>query len=71
MMIIMYKIVTKVVANRLSLDSHPSSTQVYKKGRSIHDNILAAMVGIEYAQLYMQKCVLLQLGLKKAYICIG
>ena len=37
------------------------------KGRNIYDNILTAMVGMEYAQFTKQECVLLQLDLDKAY----
>ena len=74
MMTIMYKIVAKVVANRLApllnriLTPHQHG---FIKGRSIFYNILAAMAGIDYAQISMQECVLLQLNLYKAYDCIG
>ena len=37
------------------------------KGRSIYDNILAAMIGMEYAKFKKQECILLQLDLDKAY----
>ena len=73
-MIVLYKIKAKVIATRLSpilgkvvtLHQHG-----FIKGRSIYDNILAAMVGIDYAKLSNQECVLLQLDLDKAYDRIG
>ena len=74
MMIVMYRIVAKVIANRLApvLNQIPTPHQHgFIKGRSIYDNILAAMVGIDYAQLSMQEGLLLQLDLDKAYDCIS
>ena len=37
------------------------------KGRNIYDNILSAMMGMEYVQLTKPECILLQLDLDKAY----
>ena len=69
-----YKIATKVVANRLSPILNKIITphqHGFIKGRSIYDNILAAMIGIDYAKLTNQECILLQLDLDKAYDRIG
>ena len=71
---VMYKIFAKVVANRLApilnwiLSPHQHG---FIKGISIYDNILAAMVGIDYAQILRQECILFQLDLDKAYDRIG
>ena len=74
MMPVIYKIATKVVAFRLSpiLDKVITPHQHgFIKGRSIYDNILVAMIGIDYAKLMHQECILLQLDLNKAYDRIG
>ena len=73
-MLVIYKIAVKVVANMLSLILKSIMTPHYHgfvKGRSINDNILAAMIGIDYAKLTNQECFLLQLDLDKAYDKFG
>ena len=54
MMLVIYKIAAKLVTNRLS----PNLNKViilhqhgFIKGRSIYENILAAMIGIDYAKV--------------------
>ena len=71
---IIYKIMAKVVANRLS----PILNKVimpqqhdFIEGKLIYDNILAAMIGIDYAKLTNQVCILLQFDPDKAYEKIG
>ena len=75
MMPITYKTATKVVANRLSPIFNkiitPHQHGFIKGGKSIYDNILAAMIGIDYANLTNQECIVLQLDLDKAYDKIG
>ena len=70
-MTVAYKILAKFIALRLSpiiLDKVVTPhLHGFIKGRSIYDNILAAMVGIEYADQTKQECILLQLDLDKAY----
>jgi len=69
-MSVIYKIVAKVMALRLVpfLQKHVTPHQhAFIKGRSIFDNILAALIGVEYAKLSKQQYVLLQLDLDKAY----
>ena len=64
------KLMAKMIATRMApiLNSIVSPHQHgFIKGRSIYDNILVAMVGIEYAQFTKQECILLQLDLDKAY----
>ena len=64
---VIYKIGAKVVAFRLSpvLDKViPPHQHGFIKGRSIYDNILASMVGMDYAKFSKQKCLLLQLGIR-------
>ena len=54
MMPVIFKIAARVVANRLSLILNKIFTphqHGFIKGRSIHDNILAAIIEIEYAKL--------------------
>ena len=68
MMLVIYKIVAKAMANKLSpvLNSIITPHQHgFIKGRSIYDNILAAMIGIDYAKLTNQECILLHLDLEK------
>ena len=70
MLTTIYKLLAKMIANKMSpiLNSIVSQHQHgFIKGRSIYDNILTAMVGMEYAQFSKQECVLLQLDLDKAY----
>ena len=70
MVLIIYNIAPKVVAFRLSpiLDKVVTPHQHnFIKGKSIYDNILATMIGIDYAKLTHQECILLQLDLDKAY----
>ena len=74
MMPVIYKIAAKVVANRLSpilkkiITPHQHG---FIKGRSIYDNILAAMIGIVYAKIINQEYILLQSDLDKEYDLIG
>ena len=61
MMPVIYKITPKVAAFRLSsvLDKVITPHQHgFIKGRSIYDNILGAMIGIDYAKLTNQECIL-------------
>ena len=62
MMTAIYKLMAKMLAIRIT----PTLAEVvsphqhgFIKGRSIYDNILAAMVGMEYAQFKKQECILL------------
>ena len=70
MLTTIYKLMAKMIATRISpilgtiVMPHQDG---FIKGRSIYDNILAAMVGMEYAQFTKQECILLQLDLDKAY----
>ena len=70
MLTTIYKLLAKMIATRMSpiLNSIVSQHQHrFIKGRSIYDNILTTMVGMEYGQFTKQECVLLQLDLDKAY----
>ena len=70
MLTTIYKLLAKMIATRMSpmLNSIVSQHQHgFIKGRSIYDNILTTMVGMEYAQFTKQECVLLQLDPDKAY----
>ena len=69
MMSVTYKITAKVIALRLTpaLDRVITPQHGFIKKRSIYDNILAAIVGIEYARCTKQECILLQIDLDKAY----
>ena len=70
MMGIIYKIMAKAIAIRIS----PILTQVVHSsqsgfigGRSIYDNILTVQLGIEYARRSYQDTVILQLDFAKAF----
>ena len=70
MMRVLYKLMEKMLAIRMT----PIFAEVvsphqhgFIKGKSIYDNILAAMVGMEYAKFPNQECVLFQLDLDKVY----
>ena len=70
MMTVIYKLMAKMIAIRMM----PSLSDIvsphrhgFIKGRSVYDNILAIMVGMEYAQFEKQEYILLQLYLDKAY----
>ena len=70
MLTTIYKLLAKMIKMRMTpiLNSIVSPHQHgFIKGRNIYDNILMAMVGMEYAQFTKQECVLLQLDLDKAY----
>ena len=70
MLTTIYKLLAKMLAMRMTpiLSSIVSPHQHgFIKGRNIYDNILTAMVGMEYVQFTKQECVLLQLDLDKAY----
>ena len=70
MLTTIYKLLAKMITTRMTpiLNSIVSPHQhEFIKGRSIYDNILTAMVGMEYAQFTKQECILLQLDLDKAY----
>ena len=70
MLTTIYKLLAKMITMRMSLilNSIVSPHQHgFIKGRSIYDNIIMAMVGMEYVQFTKHKCVLLQLDLDKAY----
>ena len=70
MMTVIYKLMAKMLAMRMTLtlvEIVSPHQHGFIKGRSIYDNILAAMVGMEYAQFKIQECILPQLDLDKAY----
>lgn len=70
MLTVLYKIAAKAIALRIMpfLQRGVSPHQHgFIKGRSIYDNILAAMVGVDFARLSNQNCLLLQLDQDKAY----
>ena len=68
MMTVVYRVLAKLIAERMApvlakvISPHQHG---FIKGRSIYDNILAAMIGIEYAKFKKQECILLQLDLNK------
>ena len=70
MMSVIYKLMAKMIALRMT----PSLAEIvsphqhgFIKERSIYDNILVVMLGMEYTQFTKQECILLQLDLDKAY----
>ena len=70
MLTTIYKLMAKMIATRMTpiLNRNVSPHQhSFIKGRSMYDNILTAMVRMEYAQFTKQECILLQLDLDKAY----
>ena len=70
MLTTIYKLLAKMIAMNMApiLNSIVSPHQHgFIKGRSVYDNILAAMVGMEYAQFTKQECIIIQLDLDKAY----
>ena len=74
MMMVLYKIFAKAIAPWLSLVTSKVMTpneHGFAKGRSIYDNVLAALIGIDYAKLSKQECILLQLDLDKTYDKLG
>ena len=74
MLTTIYKLMAKMIATRMTpiLNNIVSPHQHgLIKGRSVYDNILTAMVGMEYAQFNKQECILLHLDLDKAYDRIG
>ena len=70
MLATIYKLLAKIIAVRILpiLEAIVLPHQHgFIRGTGIYDNIMAAMVGMEYAQLTKQECILLQLDLDKAY----
>ena len=70
MMGILYKILAKAVAIRMSpllRQTVHSSQSGFIGGRSIYDNILAVQLGVEYAKRSKQEIVLLQRNFAKAF----
>ena len=63
MMKYLFKTIANVIASRLLLILGnivtPHSCRIIK-GRSIYDNILATIIGIDYAKLTKKGCILLQ-----------
>ena len=70
MMGIIYKIMAKAIAIRISpilRQTIHSSQSGFIGGRSIYDNILTVQLGIEYARRSHQDTVILQLDFAKAF----
>ena len=70
MLTTIYKLMAKMIAMRilpiLGAIVMPHQHR-FIKGRSIYDNILAIMLGMEYVQFTKHECILLQHDLDKAY----
>lgn len=69
MMGMLYRILAKAIASRLSLllRTIHTSQSGFIGGRSIYDNILAVQLGIEHAQTSQQDMFLMQLDVNKAF----